>query len=132
MLTPDPRKRPDINKIIDILENWKEFDEIPLNDDAFKIKSKQEAISHAKNMKYTDMQADLLGFDEDPFQKQFSNDDFSSGFEKPVHLKHSSSMKPPQVPPPASTGWADWGKQTSQHTTLKTENMFDFGGFEQK
>ena len=64
MLTPDPRKRPDINKIISILENWDEMDAIPLNDDAFKVKSKQEAISEARNKKYTDIgHTDLLGFD---------------------------------------------------------------------
>lgn len=88
MLTPDPRKRPDINKIISILENWDEIDDIPLNDDAFKIKSKQEAISEAKNTKYTDMHTDLLGFEE-PAKPVPGSDLFSPGFGEPLDLKHS-------------------------------------------
>jgi hypothetical protein len=40
MLTPDPRKRPSIEKVISILEDWDELDAIPLNDIAFEIKKK--------------------------------------------------------------------------------------------
>ena len=67
MLTPDPTKRPDIDKILSILENWDEIDAIPLNDEAFNIKSKQEAIIEAKNKKYKEIDhSDLLGFGDSP------------------------------------------------------------------
>lgn len=66
MLTPNPNQRPDIDKILEIVENWDEFDKIPLNEDAIKIKSKQEAISMAKHKTYKEMSVeDLLGFGED-------------------------------------------------------------------
>ena len=66
MLTPNPSKRPDINKILDLLESWDELDNIPLSDEAIKIKSKQEAIVQAKNKNYKEVShIDLLGFEED-------------------------------------------------------------------
>lgn len=74
MLTPDPNKRPNIDKIISILDNWEEIDDIPLNDEAFKIKTKQEAISEARNKKYTDIDhEDLLGFGSKPQSKPNKN-----------------------------------------------------------
>ncbi len=48
MLTPDPRKRPDINKLISIVDDWDELDAIPLNDDAFQIKAKHHEIQESK------------------------------------------------------------------------------------
>mmetsp|Transcript_19099 Transcript_19099/g.16926 ORF Transcript_19099/g.16926 Transcript_19099/m.16926 type:complete len:187 (+) Transcript_19099:252-812(+) len=126
MLTPDPRKRPDIKKIITILENWNEIDDIPLNDDAFKIKNKQEAISKAKNTKYTDIaHTDLLGFDS-PIKDSHINS--NSSHDHPA-FKHSHSVGAPHVPPPVSTGWADFGKRTSVNIADDTQNMFDFGNF---
>lgn len=40
-------------------------------------------------------------------------------------------MNTPQVPPPVSTGWADFGKKGSTNTEVKTQDMFDFGSFQQ-
>ena len=80
MLTPDPFYRPDIHKILSIVENWNEFDQIPLSEDAYKIKSKQEAITSARNMSYKNMSdADLLGFNVDP--------------PKPSVIKHGKKFK---------------------------------------
>ena len=93
MLTPDPRKRPDIGKIITILENWDEIDAIPLNDDAFNIKSKQEAISEAKKKKYTDISTDLLGFENSPGQKQQTKiHNPSLEVSEPHCFKHSKQL----------------------------------------
>lgn len=41
MLTPNPRNRPDIFEIEDILETWPEHDEIELNPDAVKLKKEE-------------------------------------------------------------------------------------------
>lgn len=38
MLTPDPMKRPTIQKLCSILNDWDELDNIPLNDVAFNLK----------------------------------------------------------------------------------------------
>ena len=66
MLTPNPSKRPDIDKILNLLESWDELDNIPLSDEAIKIKAKQEAIVQAKNKNYKEvLHSDLLGFDDE-------------------------------------------------------------------
>lgn len=38
MLTPDPLKRPTIQKLCSIIDDWDELDNIPLNDVAFNLK----------------------------------------------------------------------------------------------
>lgn len=67
MLTPDPEVRPDINKIISILNEWDIIENIPLNEEANSIKIKQEAVAKAKNKKYKEIsEVDLLGFEPEP------------------------------------------------------------------
>ena len=44
ILIPDPNKRPSIQKICQILDEWEELDNIPLNDVAFNIKQKHLEI----------------------------------------------------------------------------------------
>lgn len=132
MLTPDPSKRPNIEKILSILENWDEIDHIPLNDEAFKIKSKHEALYEAKNTKYKDLGSlDLLGFNDAPTQsKHITHCKFILHL---IALAHSVSE--PKITPPINTGWADFGTHSfstsnNQPQVSKEENWFDFvGGF---
>ena len=48
-LTPSPVKRPDIHQVIKLLGEYEELENIPLNDEAFKIKLKQQEIYDLRN-----------------------------------------------------------------------------------
>jgi hypothetical protein len=89
MLTPDPTKRPNIDKIISILENWDEIEQIPLNDEAFKIKTKQEAVYEKRNTKYKDIDHDdLLGFNTSPLPSKPNNTNGHHAHNPIIHSKH--------------------------------------------
>ncbi len=43
MLTPNPSYRPSIDSVLDILSEWKSIKQIPLNEEAEKLKKEQSA-----------------------------------------------------------------------------------------
>lgn len=52
LLTSDPKKRPTIDNVLKIIDNWDEIDQIPLNDQAYKIKAKHLELIEQKNKQF--------------------------------------------------------------------------------
>jgi serine/threonine protein kinase len=124
MLIPDPSERPDISKIIEILDNW----------DKFKWKeSSEKKFDHDLHMKHSQskdsIHHDLLGFESSPKEHK--------------SISHSNSMNAQKLSHPSSTGWAAFDmnilgnfKNTPKEAESKNEeNWFDYVGnvgFDQK
>jgi serine/threonine protein kinase len=61
MLTPNPEKRPDIKKIIQILQNWTNITKIELSKEVEEIKAKHQENNKKSQSKYS---LENLGDDE--------------------------------------------------------------------
>lgn len=143
MLIPDPSERPDIHKIIEILDNW----------DKFKWKENSEkkidGDLHMKHSQSIDqMHHDLLGFESSPKEHKHISHCHSMNAQKP---SHSSSMgwaafdmnilgetqtKPQEVQPKQEDNWFDYvenmgfDKKETQEVRKEPEDQtwsyFDF------
>lgn len=120
MLTPNPKYRPDINEVEDLLETWEDHDHIDINQDAQKLKDEELRRAGVRVVKQKTSKKDISEDEIRKFQHKLKKQKLEEQkkHQVPFHSSYNQKMqeelssKPKKSPAQSDDFDWDFGQQS--------------------